>query len=36
MSNLKKFEETLGSLDLEVNRLNAVSQAYKKLEDLVE
>ena len=35
MSNLKKFEETLGSLDLEVNRLNAVTQAYKKLEDLV-
>ena len=35
MSNLKKFEETLGSLDLEVNRLNAISQAYKKLEDLV-
>lgn len=35
MSNLKKFEETLGNLDLEVNRLNAVSQAYKKLEGLV-
>lgn len=35
MSNLKKFEETLGSLDLEVNRLNAVSQAYEKLENLV-
>jgi chromosome segregation ATPase len=36
MSNLKKFEETLGNLDLEVNRLNAVSQAYKKLENLVD
>ena len=36
MSNLKKFEEILGSLDLEVNRLNAVSQAYEKLEKLVE
>jgi uncharacterized integral membrane protein/uncharacterized protein YdcH (DUF465 family) len=35
MSNLKKFEETLSSLDLEVNRLNAISKAYQKLEDLV-
>ena len=35
MSNLKKFEETLGNLDLEVNRLNAVSNAYEKLEKLV-
>lgn len=35
MSNLKKFEETLSSLDLEVNRLKAISKAYEKLEDLV-
>jgi len=35
MSNLKKFEETLGNLDLEVNRLKAVSQAYAKLENLI-
>lgn len=35
MSNLKKFEETLESLDLEVNRLKAVSRAYGKLENLI-
>jgi uncharacterized protein YdcH (DUF465 family) len=35
MSNLQKFNKTLESLDLEVNRLNAVTDAYKKLEDLI-
>lgn len=35
MSNLQKFNKTLEELDLEVNRLNAVSNAYEKLEDLL-